>query len=135
MGVDKQGGRDHYTHLLLRTFPEAQLRVLQESDAASSYLLHEAAAGGPSGDAGGRRTVIHFREKGETHFLPTALASMICKYLREMCMEAFNAWWCARIAGLKPTAGYYQDGSRWLRDVEPHLRRLSVRREDLVRCR
>ena len=83
-----------------------------------------------------RRTVIHFREKGEAAFMPTALASMLCKYLRELCMHSFNAWWCNQIAGLRPTAGYYQDGSRlWLMDVEPHLGRLGVKRETLVRVR
>ena len=101
-----------------------------ESDIASSYLLHEA---GPNGSS--RRTLIHFREKGETAFLPTALASMVCKYLRELCMHSFNTWWCSQIAGLKPTAGYHQDGSRWLLDVEPHLPRLGIAREMLVRIR
>ena len=68
-------------------------------------------------------------------FLPTALASMMCKYLREVCMYSFNSWWCGQIAGLRPTAGYYQDGSRWLLDVEPHLTRLGIQRQALVRIR
>ncbi len=130
VGVDKQGGRDHYTTLMLETFPDARLSVLCESAEASSYLLHE-----PMPDGRLRRTLIHFREKGESSFLPTALASMLCKYLRELCMQSFNAWWCRQIAGLRPTAGYYLDGSRWLLDVEPHLGRLGVRRELLVRVR
>jgi hypothetical protein len=82
-----------------------------------------------------RRTMIYFQEKGETVFFPTALASMMCKYLRELCMHSFNTWWCGRIEGLRPTAGYYLDGSRWLIDVEPHLERLGVAREMLVRVR
>jgi hypothetical protein len=132
VGIDKQGGRDHYTSLLLRSFPDAQLKVLHESAASSTYLLCEPspAAGTPA-----RRTLLQFREKGETAFLPTALASMLCKYLRELCMASFNAWWCRQIAGLQPTAGYYQDGTRWLLDVEPHLPRLGIPREMLVRAR
>ena len=129
VGIDKQGGRDHYTALLLRSFPEAQLKVLRESAESSSYLLCEPSLQGP------RRTLIQFREKGETAFLPTALASMLCKYLRELCMHSFNAWWCNQIAGLQPTAGYHQEGTRWLLDVEPHLPRLGIRREMLVRTR
>ena len=129
VGVDKQGGRDHYTGLLLQSFPEAKIKVLREDEGGSSYLLQEGATGS------GRQTIIHFREKCETHFLPTALASMICKYLRELYMDCFNAWWCGQIENLMPTAGYYQDGMRWLGEVEPHLERLRVRREDLVRCR
>lgn len=130
--IDKQGGRDHYTQLLLQAFPDAQLRVLLESPKASHYLLHEPPA---PGCAGGRRTMILFREKGETASLPTALASMICKYLRELCMHSFNTWWCGKINGLKPTAGYYNDGTRWLTDVEPHLPRLGITRDLLVRVR
>ena len=131
VGIDKQGGRDYYTNLLLRSFPEAQLQVLLESDVASTYLLTEA----PRENFTGRRSLICFREKGETAFLPTALASMMCKYLRELCMHNFNGWWCEKITGLRPTAGYYGDGSRWLTDVEPHLTRLGIPREMLVRIR
>jgi len=125
VGVDKQGGRDHYTSLLLRSFPEAQLKVLSESDKVSIYLLTE----------GPRRTLVFFQEKGETHFLPTALASMTCKYLRETCMRSFNQWWGGQLPGLRGTAGYYSDGMRWLADVEPHLPRLAITREHLVRCK
>ena len=49
-----------------------------------------------------------FRTKGE-EFLPTALASMTAKYLRELSMRAFNEFWCARVTGLRPTAGYPMD--------------------------
>jgi len=129
VGVDKQGGRDNYTGLLLRTFPEASLKVLLESESGSSYALTEGTGDQP------RRTVIHFREKGEGLFLPVALSSMICKYLRELHMHVFNRWWCGQVAGLKPTAGYYLDGMRWLLDVEPHLARLNVAKADLVRIR
>jgi hypothetical protein len=129
VGIDKQGGRDHYTGVLLQYFPEAQLRVLVESAKGSSYLLVEGSAQGE------RRTVVHFREKGDSAFFPTALASMVCKYLRELCMHSFNGWWCGKIEGLRPTAGYYGDGTRWLGDVEPHFERLAVRREMLVRIR
>ena len=129
VGIDKQGGRDHYTTLLLQSFPDAQLKVLHESPESSTYLLCESAPAGP------RRSLLQFREKGETAFLPTALATMLCKYLRELCMHSFNAWWCRKIAGLQPTAGYYQDGTRWLLDVEPHLPRLGIQRDMLVRSR
>jgi len=130
VGIDKQGGRDHYTSLLLQSFPDAQLKVLLESPECSSYLLQEKLSDGRI-----RRTLLHFREKGESVFLPTALASMICKYLRELCMHSFNAWWCQQITGLRPTAGYHQDGSRWLLDVEPHLPRLGIQKEMLIRIR
>jgi hypothetical protein len=125
VAIDKQGGRDHYTSLLLRTFPEAHLKVMAESEESSTYLMTE----------GNCRTLLWFRPRSETESLPTALASMICKYLRELFMHGFNAWWCRQIPQLKPTAGYHGDGMRWLMEVEPHLSRLGIRREQLVRCR
>jgi hypothetical protein len=129
VGIDKQGGRDHYTALLLQYFPDARLKVLLESAKASTYLLTE------DSPQGLRQTLICFREKGDSAFLPTALASMVCKYLRELCMHSFNGWWCQQIEGLRPTAGYHSDGTRWLEDVHPHLSRLAVTREMLVRIR
>lgn len=125
VGVDKQGGRDRYHDLLLKTFPEARLKILGEGATLSSYVL----------DSAQGRMVVHFSAKGEQHFLPTALASMLCKYLRESCMTQFNTWWSAQIPGLKPTAGYYQDGTRWLSDVREHLPRLQCTPEDLIRIR
>ncbi|HVS72277.1 MAG TPA: hypothetical protein VHQ47_13560, partial [Phycisphaerae bacterium] len=129
VGIDKQGGRDFYREMLMRWFPEAKLKVLAESAKSSGYVLREAGANGE------KVTVVYFREKGDRGFFATALASMICKYLRELCMHSFNAWWCGRVEGLRPTAGYYGDGTRWLMEVEPHLVRLGVERGGLVRCR
>jgi hypothetical protein len=125
VGVDKQGGRNNYIDLLLHYFPDAQIKVLQEGAEASVYCITDGAA----------RSIVHFREKGERHFLPTALASMMCKYLRESLMDGFNAWWCGRVDGLNRTAGYYKDGARWIADVEPHLERLGVQKTMLVRDR
>ena len=64
-----------------------------------------------------------------------ALASMVSKYLRELLMGCFNGYWLGEVPSLRPTAGYYQDGLRFLKEIEPHLRRLGVRREWLVRQR
>jgi ribonuclease HII len=62
---------------------------------------------------GGR---IEFTVGGEAR-IPVALASMTAKYLRELCMRAFNAFWGERAAGLEPTAGYPVDAHRWRRDA------------------
>lgn len=123
--VDKQGGRDHYADLLLTYFPDAKLKILRESRPKSAYVLTDER----------RRVYISFAEKGENACLPTALASMLSKYLRELFMRAFNAWFCRRVENLAPTAGYYMDGVRWLDQVRPHLPRLALREEQLVRCR
>ena len=53
-------------------------------------------------------------------FWPTALASMVAKYVAgELSMLAFNRYWCARLPELRPTAGYPTDARRFDREVGP----------------
>ena len=123
--IDKQGGREHYGAALLRAFEDRRLKVLEESDTRSAYEL--------TSDRGPWRVSYH--QAGESHHLPIAAASMVSKYVRELLMECFNRYWAAHVPGLKPTAGYYEDGLRFLRDLQPHLAALGVKREQLVRQR
>jgi hypothetical protein len=51
---------------------------------------------------------------GGESFLPTALASMTSKYLRELAMRSFNDFWCGRVPDLSPTAGYPGDARRFM---------------------
>lgn len=123
--VDRQGGRGHYGSLLMRAFADRQLRVIDESDEISSYELSD------------RMTTwrISFSQSGETRHLPIALSSIASKYLRELFMRVFNAYWRKHAADVSPTAGYYEDGLRFLREIEPHVRKLGIRQEQLVRQR
>jgi hypothetical protein len=59
-------------------------------------------------------------------FLPTALASMTAKYLRELSMRAFNEFWCLRVPGLRPTAGYPGDAPRFKQAIDAARRELGV---------
>jgi hypothetical protein len=59
-------------------------------------------------------------------YLPTALASMTAKYLRELSMRAFNEFWCARVPGLRPTAGYPTDAPRFKREIDALQRELAI---------
>jgi ribonuclease HII len=47
-----------------------------------------------------------------------ALASIVSKAIRELWMDGFNAYWCARVPGLRPTAGYPVDARRFRRAIE-----------------
>lgn len=123
--VDRQGGRSHYRAALMTGLGLADLQIRHESDGLSAYEYA----------AGGRRRRIEFRQSGETHCLATAAASIISKYTRELFMRGLNRYWAARCAGLKPTAGYYQDGHRFLRDIAPALARCDFERHILVRQR
>lgn len=99
---DKHGGRNRYQPLLAEYFPEWLIEIHGEGRERSVYRF------GPSG----RRVEFRFQVGGEEH-LPAALASMASKYLRELAMRAWNDFWCARLPGLPPTAGYPEDARRF----------------------
>lgn len=122
---DKHGGRSAYLRLCGLAFPLAKLEVVEEGPLASTYTAETKQ--GP--------VWITFRKGGEEESLAVALASMHCKYLRERCMERFNAWFQARVEGIAPTAGYAVDGKRFVEEVAPSLERLGLVRETLIRSR
>ncbi|HOX36782.1 MAG TPA: hypothetical protein PL033_02235 [Candidatus Brocadiia bacterium] len=104
---DRHGGRTNYRNLLMDCFPDAELRVLEEEQSASRYVLREA----------NRSMEIVFRPEADSSFFPTALASMFSKYTREVFMLMLNAYWRGIVPGLEPTGGYPQDAERFLRDI------------------
>ncbi len=106
--IDKHGGRSHYREQLQKMYPDSQMKILKESDTTSSYQI----------TVGAKSMKIHFLAKGDQRQLPIALASMASKYLRELYMESLNNYFIGLSPDLKPTAGYYQDGKRFLADLE-----------------
>jgi ribonuclease HII len=124
---DRQGGRERYGRALASEFPEAEVRVVHESTKISTYEL---TVSGVSGDP---RLFVAFIEKGEGDHLPIALGSMLAKYLRELAMHQFNAWFLKHDPALKPTAGYYTDGKRWLDDTAGLRRAIGIEDSKIVR--
>ncbi len=122
---DRQGGREHYGHLLRLMFDQWSLEVIRESDGHSEYRLHRC----------GHVVKIIFREKAETQCLSVAVASMISKYTREALMRRFNAWWKTVLPQVEPTAGYHTDGIRFLKDIEAKRVELGIGDMELVRSR
>ncbi len=122
---DRQGGRSHYGSLLRMMFDQWSLEVTMESEARSEYRLRQ----------NGHDVRILFTEKAETDCMAVALASMLCKYLREALMRRFNAFWRLHLPRVDPTAGYYNDGSRFLRDIDAKRRELGIGDAELIRCR
>ncbi len=123
--VDRQGGRTRYIRPLQRIFDGAQIKIVEESERQSTYIVRD----------GNRSAEIRFCTKAESDSLPVALASMVSKYLRELFMELLNKWWAERIADLKPTAGYYTDGKRFLKDIDKTIAAEQIDKPLLVRCR
>jgi hypothetical protein len=60
---------------------------------------------------------------------------MTAKYVRELLMERFNRFFTGRLPGVEPTAGYAEDGKRFLADIEPVIRELNLPRSVLIRQR
>jgi ribonuclease HII len=117
---DKHGGRDRYADLLADTFPEQMPLRLEESRSMSRYRLG--------------RGEVRFQVRSEEH-LPVAAASIVAKYLREACMEAFNRFWSVRRPELRPTKGYPTDARRFLEAIEADAAALGLDRETYWRCR
>lgn len=113
---DKFGGRNHYAGLLQNFFPDGYVAVRRETDKMSEY----------SAKTNKHELTIYFRAKGEEQSA-VAMASMIAKFMRELAMESFNEFWRMHLPGLRPTAGYYQDGLRFLQEIQPTANRLRIR--------
>jgi hypothetical protein len=112
---DKHGGRTYYAALLKHIFPDELVLVKLETANLAVYAVKH----------GGRQIEFRFQPKGERH-LPTALASMTAKYLRELAMRPFNAFWQRHVPELKPTAGYPTDAVRFYSDIQPVRRKLKI---------
>jgi hypothetical protein len=113
---DKQGGRNYYGPLLAAAFPDGWVVALRESAGESRYRI----------DGLGREVTVVFRPRADGDSVSVALASMLCKYLREVCMAQFNAFWAKHVPGLKPTAGYPVDAKRFYAEIRPAMDRLGI---------
>ncbi len=123
--IDRQGGREHYRSNLQRMFPDMELKILLETPGTSSYEL----------TAGGKTMRLHFTVAADDRFLPVSLASMVSKYLRELMVENINRYFTAFHAELKPTAGYWQDGLRFINDIKTFIPHVTFDNNLLIRCR
>jgi len=122
--VDRQSGRTRYAGPLAAAFPRATVEIVAESPELSRYRL----------TADGSTMVISFLREAEQRHLPVALASMTAKYVRELCMERLNRYFADLVPGLRPTAGYVQDGRRFLADIDAIVRRERLDTPRLVRA-
>ncbi|MCA8944412.1 MAG: hypothetical protein KDB80_17750 [Planctomycetes bacterium] len=123
--ADRCGGRVHYRKVLADLPSIHHVRVERERPDASIYGLQT--------DSGSAR--ILFVSRGEERAFPTALASCVAKYARELFVEQLNTWFREAVPGLAPTAGYWVDGHRFLRDVDDFVRSNELPRDRLVRSR
>jgi len=123
--VDRQGGRQKYLDLLATLFPWMQVRLIERTARGVSYeVSHD-----------GRAMEISFVVESEADHLPVAFASMTAKYLRELLMGRYAAFFRAHAPDVRSSAGYSADGRRFLREIAPALEQLGIDRSALVRVR
>lgn len=119
---DKHGGRSKYAGLLQAHLTDQPICTGLETKQCSDYTFSEDQ----------RDVVVRFQAGGES-FMPTALASMVSKYVREVFMKAWNQFWIERIPDLKPTKGYPVDAKRFKAQIAALQSRLGIADEDVWR--
>jgi hypothetical protein len=121
--VDKHGGRNAYAALIQHALPDGVVIARQEGMARSHYQVRGL----------GRQVELTFQPRADAEHFGVALASMTAKYLRELLMLEFNAFWQHQVPGLKPTAGYPGDAARFLDAIRPAAARLGIAESALWR--
>ena len=86
------------------------VEILEQSESISSYRFTWQ----------GYVRTIHFQAKSDCS-PPAALASIACKYLRELFMNQLNKYWQEKVPGLEPTAGYPVDAKRFLEQIRSKI--------------
>jgi hypothetical protein len=118
--ADRHGGRARYDLLLQQTFDGELAFRLSESPEISRYRM---------GDS-----EIRFECRAERHFA-VAAASLVAKYIRELSMRMFNAFWRIHVPEVRPTQGYPGDARRFADDVATARASLGISDHDFWRCR
>ncbi|MFG0291204.1 MAG: hypothetical protein ACF8CQ_23775 [Rhodopirellula sp. JB044] len=139
---DRHGGRRYYTGVIQSVFGTEPVRVIHESKTQSVYAT----------EYQGRSLRLHFTVKGD-RFIPVALSSLHAKYLRELAMASFNAFFRAEVertnadrksassgqessaSEFRPTAGYPVDADRFIETIRPTMQRLGIEDQQLIRSR
>ena len=117
---DKHGGRSRYDELIDEQLDGQMIFRLGEGRQRSSYRVGA--------------SELHFQTKAEEHF-PVAVASMVCKYLRELSMELFNDFWRQHLPDIKPTKGYPLDAKRFRKEIADVQQQLGIPDSTLWRAR
>lgn len=123
--VDKHGGRNYYHELLVESFKGCKVNAISEGNQISTYKINNEK----------KRMDVSFIEKADTKHFPTALASMFSKYLRELSIILFNAFWLEKVKDIKPTAGYPEDAKRFLSEINDTKNELGISDDILIRIK
>src|SRR3989304_7045439 len=121
--IDKHGGRNYYEGLLAQDFEGCKVDSITEGNLLSTYNINNAE----------REMDVSFIAGADSKYFPTALASMFSKYIRELFIKLFNAFWQEKMPGLRPTAGYPLDAKRVLQQIYEVRKSCGIKDPVLVR--
>lgn len=114
---DRLGGKKSYTGLFQDAIcGQGLVQALSESDDKATYKVL----------GGAREILLIVTTKADSGYLPVAAASMLAKHIREFTMSRFNAYWSRHVPGIKPTAGYPEDGKRFFQEIKSVLNNLGI---------
>lgn len=122
---DRHGGRTYYAGALQHHWQASCVWVAHESPQLSRYVV----------DLSDRRVEIRFIVDGDQTHVPIALASMVAKYVRELAMIPFNAYWQRLVPGLQATSGYGRDADRFQREIMTACAQTKIAPQSFVRAR
>ena len=122
---DRQGGRKNYLPPLQSSFPDAFVWRMGEGPHRSAYRL----------DVNQHGVAASFVVRGDAEHPQVGLASLLAKYLREAFMSLWNDWFHALCPDVRPTAGYTEDGRRWLTESRTPRTAAGIPDEVLIRTR
>jgi hypothetical protein len=125
VSCDKQGGRNFYAAMVQASYPDGWVVVELESAAESRYRIEQIE----------RPITITFKPRADGDSIAVALASMMCKYLREVSMAQFNRFWAKHVPEIIPTAGYPLDAKRFYDAIRPAMEKLGLPAEQVWRSR
>lgn len=123
LACDKMGGRNYYAGLVSQAFPDGWVVAEVEGAAESRYRV----------EGLDRPVSVTFRPRADGDSVAVALASMVCKYLREVCMLQFNRYWATHVPGIAPTAGYPVDAKRFYAAIRPAMDKLGLTADQVWR--
>jgi ribonuclease HII len=123
--IDKHGGRNYYEKLLAQNFEGCDVDSIVEGNPLSTYSIKNES----------KRMDVSFIVGADSKYFPTALASMFSKYIRELFIKLFNAFWQEKVQDIKPTAGYPEDARRFLSQIHDVKNKLNISDDILIRAK
>jgi ribonuclease HII len=123
--IDKQGGRQFYSNFISDIFPFEPFETIRETPDVSEYLLERK----------GQNLLFGFYKKGDALFEEISMASILAQWLRETFMDSFNSYWLKYNNKIQPTAGYPEDGKRFIKEMKHHFEKSLLSLDLIVRNR